>query len=36
MMSASEQLQVCSSKMNALTKAISDISESSKQISGIT
>ncbi|MCI9393403.1 MAG: methyl-accepting chemotaxis protein [Oscillospiraceae bacterium] len=35
-MSASEQLQVCSSKMNALTKAISDISESSKQISGIT
>ena len=34
-MSASEQLQVCSSKMNALTKAISDISESSKQISGI-
>ena len=35
-MSASEQLQVCSSKMNALTKAISDISESSQKISGIT
>jgi len=33
---AGEQLKVCSSKMQALTKAIADISASSQQISGIT
>lgn len=33
---AGEQLKVCSSKMDALTAAISDIYDSSKQISGIT
>lgn len=33
---AGEQLKVCSSKMDALTTAISDIYDSSKQISGIT
>lgn len=34
--SAGEQLKVCSSKMDALTTAIADISASSLQISGIT
>ena len=34
--SAGEQLQVCSTKMDALTKAIADIAASSQQISGIT
>lgn len=35
-MSAGEHLKVCSSKMDALKTAISDISESSHKISGIT